>query len=477
MDLTFSVLGAVRAQRDGRDLALGSPQQRALLAVLLLREGRATPLDELVEALWTDPPARAVGTVRTYASRLRAALDPDRSLLVSEGSGYALTVPPHSVDVVRAERLLAEAADLPPPAARPLLEEASALWQGTPLAGVPGPFAARHRARLAELLLTIRQSALELDLALGRPGDAAGELAVLVSRHPYREPLRALLMLALYRSGRQADALAAFTAGAALLAADLGTTPGQDLRELHTRILRADPALRTPQPPPRPAPDGGGERVPAQLPADLPDFSGRVGVIRRIERALTAPDGAVVAISGPGGVGKTVLAVHAAHLVRDEFPDGQLYADLRGAGPRPADPADVQADLLRALGVTGPYRAALADRRLLLLLDNARDLAQLAPLLPGPPSTVIVTSRTRLPLVRTPAPVAVDLEAFSELEAIDLFTAIVGQRRTRAERHATLEVIGLCSRLPLAVRIAASRLAARPNWTIASLAARLADGR
>ncbi|GGX83399.1 regulatory protein AfsR [Streptomyces minutiscleroticus] len=492
----FGVLGPVRAWRGTEPLPTGSPQQRALLAALLLREGRTATAAELIDALWgEDPPSQALAAVRTYASRLRKVLDP--GVLVSESGGYAIRVPGEgSLDVVRAHELAAEAerarnaGDLC--RSRALLNEALDLWDGEPLAGVPGPYAEAQRTRLAEWRLQLTETRLDMDLEQGCHAEAVSELTSLTAAHPLRERLRELLMLALYRSGRQAEALAVYADTRRLLAGELGVDPRPSLRDLQQRILRADPALAEP-------PAAGGTAAapplrPAQLPATVPDFTGRTAFVRELGEALaTAASGtarvmAVSALAGIGGVGKTTLAVHVAHHARTSFPDGQLYVDLQGAGARAAEPAAVLGAFLRALGTPDPavpdtleeraalFRSVLAGRRVLVLLDNARDAAQVRPLLPGTEGcAALVTSRTRM--VDLAGAHLVDLDVMAPDEALELFTRIVGAERVAAERNAALDTVAACGFLPLAIRVAASRLAARRTWTVAALAARLADER
>ncbi|MFC5181852.1 AfsR/SARP family transcriptional regulator [Actinomadura harenae] len=508
--LRFAVLGPVRAFRDGTELPLGGPQQRAFVAALLAAGGRGLPMDRLVAALWGDePPARAVGTVRTYASRLRRALEHDRSrpeILLSEGDGYALVVPDDAVDARAFEAAVARAGEAPHPAARrDLLDGALGGFTGVPLTGVPGPDADAWRTRLAERRLDVLLTRLDLDLSLGRHAAAVAELGLLAKEHPLDERVHGLLMTGLYRCGRQAEALAAFAEARRVLEAELGVRPGPGLTGLHQRILRNDPSLDAgdheavsfpdplPAPEPRPEPERPVLPRPAALPADLPDFTGRAALAAELARALTVPAEEraaplVVGLCGVGGVGKTALAVHVAHAVRAAYPDGQLYIDLQGVGENPLDPCVVLAGFLRALGVpkdavpdgeaerAALLRSRLADRRVLILLDNARDAAQIRPLLPGDRGcAVLVTARARqggLPGARH-----VDLDVLDPVEAIELFAAIAGRDRVAAERAAVVDIVGLCGLLPLAVRIVAARLAARPSWTVATLAARLADGR
>ncbi|MFG3498033.1 BTAD domain-containing putative transcriptional regulator [Streptomyces sp. NPDC047928] len=489
--LRFGVLGPVRAWRDGEPLPSGTPQQRALLAALLLRDGRTATAAELIDAIWGDePPSQALAAVRTYASRLRKTLPP--GVLVSESGGYAIRSRFDALDLNVAHELGAEAekarAGGDRAQARTLIDKALGLWDGEPLASVPGPYAETQRARLDEWRLQLLETRLDLDLECGHHAEAVSELTALTAAHPLRERLRELLMLALYRSGRQAEALAVYADTRRLLADELGVDPRPELARLQQRILQADAELA------QPVEESARTRAvarPAQLPATVPDFTGRASFVRELGDRLATAEGSVMAVSalaGIGGVGKTTLAVHVAHQARPHFPDGQLYVDLMGAGARAAEPETVLGAFLRALGTPDSaipetlderaalYRSELAGRRVLVLLDNARDAAQIRPLLPGTEGcAALVTSRIRM--VDLAGAHLVDLDVMSPDEALQLFTRIVGAERVSAEREAALDVVAACGFLPLAIRIAASRLAARRTWTVAVLAAKLADER
>ncbi|MGW2628310.1 AfsR/SARP family transcriptional regulator [Streptomyces chattanoogensis] len=498
--LRFTVLGPVRAWRGETALAAGSPQQRALLAALLLRGGRTATAAELVDALWGDePPHAALAAVRTYASRFRKALGPDADALVSESGGYAIRSTdnrPLDLDHDHAEQYAAEAekartaGDLG--RARELLDRALDLWDGEPLAGLPGPYAETQRTRLNEWRLSLMETLLELDLELGSHAEAVSELTALTAAHPLRERLRELLMLALYRSGRQAEALAVYTDTRKLLDDELGVDPCASLSELQQRILRADSDLDAP-PVVSEGRDASGRGAvrPQQLPATVADFTGRAAFVAELGDQLATAEGSVMAVSaltGIGGVGKTTLAVHVAHAAREHFPDGQLYVDLQGAGHTPSEPEAVLGAFLRSLGIpdssipdglaerSALYRSTLAGRRILALLDNARDAAQVRPLLPGTEGcAALITSRARM--IDLAGAHLIDLDVMSPEEALALFTRIVGEERVNSERQAAMAVVGACGFLPLAIRIAASRLAARRTWTVSILARKLADER
>ncbi|MGW6744236.1 AfsR/SARP family transcriptional regulator [Streptomyces sp. NPDC055025] len=490
-ELRFSVLGPVRAWRGGETLPSGSPQQRALLVALLMRDGRTATAGELIDALWGDePPSQALAAVRTYASRLRKVLSP--GVLITEAGGYALRTRSDSLDLNVAQELAADADKARAAGdrylARTLINKSLGLWDGEALASVPGPYADNQRTRLEEWRLQLTETRLDLDLEVGRHAEAVSELTALTAAHPLRERLRELLMLALYRSGRQAEALAAYADTRRLLADELGVDPRPELSQLQQRILQADAELARPVEEPAPV---HTVRRPAQLPATVPDFTGRASFVRELSGRLASAEGSVMAVSalaGIGGVGKTTLAVHVAHAARSHFPDGQLYVDLQGAGARAAEPETVLGAFLRALGTpdtdipdslderSALYRSTLDGRRILVLLDNAHDAAQVRPLLPGTEGcAALVTSRVRM--VDLAGAHLVDLDVMSPEEALQLFTRIVGEERVTSERKAALDVVAACGFLPLAIRIAASRLAARRTWTVSVLAAKLADER
>ncbi|MFJ7913082.1 AfsR/SARP family transcriptional regulator [Kitasatospora sp. NPDC096204] len=510
--LRFGLLGPLRAWYGEQELELGRPQQRAVLAVLLSAAGRTVSVPVLVEGVWGGAaPADPRKAVQLAVSRLRGAFrphtgdDPERMPLVRVGDGYALRAPAAEVDATEWEALLAEAgrlreADAPPRDVREVLRQALRLWVGEPLAGLPGPHAEAIRALLTEQRISAKEAQLELDAELGDRTDLTAEAAALALEHPGRSRLTAVLMRALYQSGRKAEALAVYEDARPALPPD-DPAPA----ELQLRILREDAALLPAGRAPEPAaaepagPTADTHWAPDQLPSGLPDFTGRADEVETLVDQLSAAGGRAVVVSaldGMGGVGKTTLAVHVARQVRARFPDGQLFADLRGADRTPPDPGTVLAGFLRALGVdpadvppdTGErsalYRSALAGRRVLVVLDNAATPCHVEPLLPGSAGcAVLVTSRHRL--AGLAGAHQLRLDTLPAEQALELLTRIVGPERVAAEPAAADEVVRACGLLPLAVRIAASRLAADPALTLAALAeglrhehrlAQLADG-
>ncbi|MDR6981281.1 DNA-binding SARP family transcriptional activator [Streptomyces sp. 3330] len=498
--LRFSVLGPVRAWRDETEVLLGPPQQRAVLTTLLLAEGAQVSMTKLSAAVWgNEAPASAPGILRGYIHRLRKALDPvgdpANSAIRSIGDGYQLGAA-FELDLHRFRDLCAQAkrargeGDIA--GAVKLFREVNSLWHGTPLADVRGDYAQQQRMRLTELWLSATADRLTAELDLGHLTEAVAELADLVAEHPLDERFRELLMLAYYRSGRQAAALDTYRDTRALLAEELGVDPGQALQTLYQRVLQADSTLLSAPPPPDSAPENlRSVPVPAQLPPVLPVFVGRQAELARAT-ALSASGTVIVsAVAGTAGVGKTAFAVHWAHQVAYRFPDGQLYVNLRGFDPvgLPVTPEHALRTLLESLGadiralpqdldaLAATYRTHIAGRRLLLLLDNARDAAQVRPLLPATPGTLaIVTSRDRLTgLIAVDSAHPLQLDVLTAAEARSLLARRLGTARVDAEPDAVDEIISRCACLPLALAVTAARAATRPGFPLTALAAELRD--
>jgi DNA-binding SARP family transcriptional activator len=479
--LWFSVLGPVRCWRDGVELDLGSPAQRALVGALLLREGRAVTTDEIVEAMWAqDAPPSVNGVLRTYVYRLRkllsAAADGE-PMIRSVGGGYILPVAEDRVDFRLFARRVSQARsargeDLAQ--ARELLHQALSLWSGTPLSGLRGPYPDRQRRRLEQDRFGAWEDRLCADVELGHHHEVIPELVAAVADHPLRERLRELLMLALYRAGRQAEALEAYTDAHRTLDEELGVGPGAGLRRLHERILRMDATLDLPADPVA----ASSSATPAQLPPDIPDFVGRAAEIAEITRLLSVPDRApAVGLAGLGGMGKTTLAVRCAHLLREQFPDGQLFVDLGARNGTPAAPRDVLAGFLRACGVPAAMtpeslgeRAALwrtitAGRRMLIVLDDAADGEQIRHLLPAAAgSASIVTTWRRF--IGLPGMNWLAVDVLPADDALTLLGLAAGEARVAAEIGSASRLVAACSHQPLAVRVAAARLLDRPQWSV-----------
>ncbi|GAA2813276.1 BTAD domain-containing putative transcriptional regulator [Kitasatospora sp. CM 4170] len=525
--LEFRLLGPVEATAGGREIPLDGAKQRSVLAALLLADGRLLPDDRLSTLIWGwDPPATWTAQLHTYASRLRGRLGPLVDL-VRRGPGYRLDIGPARLDL----REFRRDADLGHRAlengayarAAELLSAALGQWRGEPLTGVTPQLAEKELPALEESRLAVLEDRIEAELALGGHRAAVPELLRLVAEHPTRERLRGQLMIGLYRCDRQGDALEVYEAGRRLLAEDLGVDPGPALRRLHHQVLTGDlshpgvpdrsaavltPTARPDAEPPgttRPivaAPPGGEERgglVPAMLPPATADFIGRERHLTALAAALrgvrvdgpatgaavedpAAPVGPVV-LTGGAGTGKSALAVHAAHLVRDDFPDGHLYADLSTPDGTPRDPGAVLGGFLRALGADRPelpdaldervrlYRSRLAGRHVLVVLDNAADDRQVRPLLTAESrSRTLVTSRAALGVLEGARRFQVGPLDFPG--AYQLLAA-AGRERVSADPAATARIVELCERLPLALRVCAARLAAHPHWSPARLADRL----
>ncbi|MCG5217522.1 BTAD domain-containing putative transcriptional regulator [Streptosporangium soli] len=479
--MRFGVLGHLEVVDGERTLTPGPAKHRVLLAALLLDAGQVVPVDRLVAAVWgAGPPPSAEPVLRVYVSALRKSLG--AGFISTMAGGYRADVGRDAIDVFRFQELVAaagrtrDAGDLA--GASDVLREALALWRGEALADVESDELRRvHVPALEELRLTATEERIDLDLALGRHRDVVGELRRLVASYPLRERPRARLMLALDGSGRRSEALEAYREARAVLVGELGIEPGPELRAAHEAVLAAPKGDPEPVSVRRSVP-------PAETPSDLPDFTGRQEALGWLARQ---GPGCVV-VYGAAGVGKTALAVHAAATLADRYPGGRLHAALRDADGTPIDPATVLEHFLRSLGCpdaeipAGPqervrlYRTLAAGRRLLVVLDDAAEEAQVRPLLPAASGCLaLVTSRS--PLTGLEAARAYELGVLSEDEALTLLARVAGRERVTAEPEAAGRMVALCDRLPLAVRIAGARLARRTGWTLGHLVGRLADER
>ena len=540
--MRFRILGPLEIWTAQGWSGIGASKWRALLAALLLNAGQVVSTDRLIADLWPDrPPDRAANLISVYVLRLRRLMDdPHGQILTTRAPGYQLRLGPDDLDaqsfgtLADQGRQALDEGDASRAVA--LLAEALGLWRGRALDGVPpSDLVLAEASRLEESRLDVLELRITADLRCGRAGQLVSELRRLISEHPIREGLWVLLLEALDLAGRRAEAIAAFSEARSAISDELGVDPGPELRRIYQRLLAADRAESD-------AADGSGEAEapgaragaetagradrdpdarladadadatpataaaagaggpsepggPAQLPADVADFTGRQEHLLRLRQMLTPVSSAanpaavnIAGVVGTPGLGKTVLAVHAAHALRRNFPDGQLFVSLLGASQQPAKPDEVLARLLRDLGVepdripatlderAALYRTRLTDRRVLIVLDDARDSAQVRPLLPGSAScAVIVTSRHWLSDLAGSR--LVDLDVLDDDEAEQMLTRIIGEDRVTAEPGPVRDVLRACAGLPLAIRIAGARLAARRGWTVATMARRLADER
>jgi DNA-binding SARP family transcriptional activator/tetratricopeptide (TPR) repeat protein len=512
----FGLLGPVLVLRDGTPVPMARGGQQAVLAALLLRAGRLVTTGELAEVLWgTEPPPTAGAALRNQVRRLRAALGPgDGQRICTEPGGYLIRVQPDELDLSQAQGLLAEARSA---AGKGDWEQVSAraaagllLWRGQPMAGVRSDVLARAVSGLAEIQLSLSELRLDAEIRLGRAAGTVSELRQLCAAHPLREHLHALLMLALHRCGRRAEALAAYQAVRRVLIEELGSEPAAGLQELHQQVLagtgpeppaalaRADggpgPARRQASAG-QPAADGTAAALPRQLPAPDRHFTGRQPELAALSALLdrdTATAVVISAIGGTAGVGKTALALAWAHQVAERFPDGQLYVNLRGfdpAGLPPLTAGEAVRGFLAALqppgspqlasmqAQVGLYRSLLAGKRMLIVLDNAGNADQVRPLLPASPGClVVVTSRNRLTgLAVTDGAHLLNLEVLTDAEARHLLQARLGPDRVAAEPAAAGELARLCGRLPLALAVAAAYATSVPRLPLADLMRQLRD--
>jgi DNA-binding SARP family transcriptional activator/tetratricopeptide (TPR) repeat protein len=506
----FGILGPVEVFRRRHRIPIPSPKQRVALVTLLLHANRSVSVERLIEHMWHhDQPNDARAALHTHIARLRQTLDDgggSEPLIHTQEYGYLIEVKSDDLDVALFRDLVSRAeqsVDVATEAS--LLQDALALWRGPALADVPSESLQRdHADRLAEERLRALERWLELGLLAGRHEQVVVELQGLTAAHPLRERLWAQLMLALYRCGRQAEALQAYHAVASLLCEELGIDPGDELRHLHQSILAGEadlmlvpskpavPAITTPAAE-RPEP---ADVRPCQLPSDTAAFTGRAGELEALDHLLevvhdkpSAPV-RIGVVTGTAGVGKTALAVHWGHLTRRHFPDGQLYVNLRGFGPdKPMEPAAALESLLHGLNIvpqripadldarSALLRSVLADHRVLMVLDNARDVAQVRPLLPGSDCVVLATSREELRGLSVHDDAThVTLGVFSQQESASLLASLLGSDRTAAEPEATAELGQLCAHLPLALRIAVANLTLDRYQSVADYVAELRQG-
>jgi DNA-binding SARP family transcriptional activator/tetratricopeptide (TPR) repeat protein len=508
VDVMFRILGPLEVGAVKRPVRIPSGRQEVILAALLLDANRMVSTDHLVDLIWDEePPDTARTQVQICVSRLRkvlarAGVD---AAIISRPPGYLLQIAPGALDLSVFGRQVAQARVLVKEGrvaeAAELLRTASRLWRGPCMSGIPNEALRIKALRLDEDRLNAIETYLDLELGLGRHHQLVGEIGSLMREHPLRERLRGQYMLALYRAGRQAEALEAYQAGRALLIEELGLEPGEELHLLEEAILSGDPLLRVDSeqlggpPAARQENPGASYRpgVPRQLPATTADFVGGAKLVQAVQAALSdmqerSATGVVVIVGRPG-IGKSAAATYIAHRLSTEyFPDGQLYCDLRGTGPEPLAAREVLGRFLRALGIPGPmipeplderaemYRTILATRRVLIVLDDASTERQIGPLLPGSGScTVLVTSRARL--TGLPGCRRIELDVLTVDQALELCGRIIGDERVAREPDAARALVRTVGGLPLAVRIVAARLAARPHWTLASMVRRLANER
>ncbi|SDI18502.1 Tetratricopeptide repeat-containing protein [Nonomuraea jiangxiensis] len=458
-----------------------------------------------MEAIYgDDPPNTSRAQVQICISALRRmfATHAGPEVIVTRPHGYAIQVNPEQIDAHHFEKLVVKArrareGDNVEEAIRHY-REALSLWRGSALDGIDSRVVQSAAGLLNERRISANEDCVDLELGLGRHHEVVGELTGLVEEHPLRERLRGQLMLALYRSGRQAEALRVYRDGRTMMIEELGIEPNERLQQLEYAILTSAESLdvpekesqSAPQPAP-PAPTPGVPNVPAMLPTDIADFTGRTQEVEQIRRMLTGYDSVrlavpIIVIGGKAGVGKTTIAVHVAHLLAESFEGGQLFADLHGGIARPVSPMQVLGRFLRVLGVPGNalpeeleeraemYRSLIADRQMLIVLDDAESESQIQPLLPGnPASCVIVTSRSRL--TGLAGATHLDVGVFGSPEAVDLLARIAGSERVLSEAEHATALAELCGQLPLALRIAGARLSARPHWSVEQLADRLQD--
>lgn len=493
-EISVGLLGELELRIDGSAVPIAGDKQQLLLTALGLRAGEVVRAEELIDQLWGDePPQSARTTLRSHVMRLRKVLFAanEGSLVDAAGGGYRFRVDPVVVDLCRFRRLLGQSrAEHERSCALKLVEEALGLWRGAALAGLDMPWVAVLRRTLEQERFAVETERIDLALECGRHDAVVAELFARTAAYPLDERAASQLMIALYRSGRVADALVHFGGVRSRLAEELGADPGPPLQRLHQRILAADPALILPD---APLPTEPAEAVvPRQLPPLPRHFAGRSEELAALDRVGSAHAEVVriSVIAETGGMGKTSLALHWAHRHADQYPDGQLFVDLRGFGTtEPMSPSAAVCGVLDSLGVdrrripgelaaqTALYRSVIAGRRILIVLDNARDADQVVPLLPGTPTcTVLVTSRNRLSrLITTHGAHPLPVDVLTTAESRQVLVDRLGAARLAAEPGAVQDLIAHCGGLPLALGIVAARAQSAPGLALGPLAEELRE--
>ncbi|MFE7077397.1 BTAD domain-containing putative transcriptional regulator [Streptomyces sp. NPDC057620] len=503
MTVVFGLLGTIEMRLEGRAADVGHLRQRCVLAALLVDVNQPVPVDVLIERVWGDrAPQRVRGTLYGYLSRLRKALetapetDPEVTISRRLG-GYVLEADPLSVDLHLFRDLVARARTTGGIRAVALMRQAFELWRGEPFATVDVPWFSDLRRTVERERFSAELDHVDIRLRTGQHSEILPELTARAGEHPLDERLAGQLMLALYRTGRAADALACYQNVRQRLTHELGADPGPGLRALHQRILANDPTLSLAEPAPRSTPgDPAPPRVPRQLLTPPAHFVGRDEEIAALDQLLTVRDEPhttmpVGVICGTGGVGKTWLALRWAHNRQHRFPDGQLFADLDGFTPSgtPADPFTVIRGFLDALGVApgripadpdaqaALYRTLLADLHLLVVLDNTRDTEQILSLLPGTPTcTVVITSRDQLTgLAASHRVTHLTVNEFDSATARQLLVGRLGSERVAAEPDAAAVLVDQCAGLPLALSVLAARITTNPVFTLTALTEELRE--
>ncbi len=501
--MRFLVLGSLAIVDDARHFTPSAPKVRKVLSLLLLRHNQLISTRDFIDELWGDnPPASAHSTLQTYIYKLRKLLAEHShtgagDMLITRQYGYEIIIPPETLDLCQFEQLMDQGISIlgrnDLEGGAEALSEALSLWRGAALADVSaGSLLSAYITALEEKRLRALELRLDADLQLGRHREVVSELTKLIWAHPLHEEFHAKLMVALHRSGRRSEALQAYRHMREVLVKELGVDPSPASRQLHQALLSSDPSLDI-APSRAPISVGRGTFAPpAQLPPDVADFTGRAPELERIVTWLARPDSGrgalgMVSITGMPGVGKTAFTVHAAHQIRKHFPDGQFFVDLKGSGGTPARPSTILYRMLRAVGIpddqissalverSNLFRTWSADRRVLVVLDDAASTDQVQPLLPSSPRSAVLVCR-RTGLLGLPGARVLGLDVLPVADGVELLTKIVGPDRVAKDSHGAETIVRQCGCLPLAIRAAATRLVAR-GWGLGALAARLARWR